>query len=160
MEKNIEIRHQLFNTITGLTDEQLNKQPEEGRWSIIQVIEHLYLMERAITKGIADTLAADVRKKAEVKPIHLAVDRSMKVDAPAHLEPSSGFMTLDSIKEKLGESREWLSEVTKQANEEDLENKSFPHPVFSNLSLKQWIPFIGIHELRHIEQIEELKAKI
>lgn len=160
MKKNIEIRNQLFDTISGLTDEQLNKHPEEGRWSIAQVMDHLYLMERAITKGIADTLAADVSKKAAVKPIHLAVDRSLKVEAPAYLEPSSEFLTLESMTEKLTQSRELLSEVTIHAEEEDLVNKSFPHPIFSNLSLKQWIPFVGIHELRHIEQIEELKAKL
>lgn len=160
MKKNIEIRNQLFDTISGLTDEQLNKHPEFGRWSIVQVMDHLYLMERAITKGIADTLAADVRNKAAVKPIHLAVDRSMKVEAPAYLEPSSEFITIESMTEKLTQSRKLLSEVTTHAEDEDLENKSFPHPIFSNLSLKQWIPFVGIHELRHIEQIEELKAKL
>lgn len=130
MKKNIEIRNQLFNTISGLTDEQLNKHPEFGRWSIIQVMDHLYLMERAITKGIADTLTADVRKKAADKPIHLAVDRSMKVEAPAYLEPTSEFITIESMTEKLIQSREWLSEVTKHAKEEDLVNKSFPHPIF------------------------------
>ena len=46
------------------------------------------------------------------------------------------------------------------ANEKDLEQKSFPHPLFKELSLKQWIPFVGLHEKRHLLQIEELKSKL
>lgn len=52
MNENEKIRGELLNAVNGLSDEQLNAQPETGRWSIIQVLDHLYLMERAITKSI------------------------------------------------------------------------------------------------------------
>ncbi|WP_410860827.1 DinB family protein [Peribacillus sp. SIMBA_075] len=47
---NENIRGELLIGVKGLSDEQLDAHPEEGRWSIIQILDHLYLMERAITR--------------------------------------------------------------------------------------------------------------
>ncbi|MGE7602147.1 DinB family protein [Peribacillus sp. NPDC097675] len=160
MEENKKIREELLQAVNGLSDEQLNAHPEDGRWSIIQVLDHLFLMERAVTKGIADTLASDEIKPADDKPIQYTLNRDIKVEAPSFVIPTEEFLTLDEVKTKLSTSREALEAVVSKANESALNEKSFPHPMFKNLSLKQWIPFIGLHEKRHLLQIEELKSKL
>lgn len=160
MNENEKIREEILNTVNGLSDEQLNAHPEEGRWSIIQVLDHLYLMERAITKSIADKLKSDERVPAVDKPIELTVNRDVKVEAPSYVVPSDSFQTLDEVKDKLAESRSAFVQLVDNADENDLEQKSFPHPLFKDLSLKQWIPFVGFHEKRHLLQIEELKSKL
>ena len=43
---------------------------------------------------------------------------------------------------------------------DELEAKGFNHPIFGLMSLKQWIPFVGYHEKRHILQIKEVKEKL
>ncbi|WP_057912345.1 DinB family protein [Peribacillus muralis] len=160
MNENEKIREEILNTVNGLSDEQLNANPEKGRWSIIQVLDHLYLMERAITKSIADKLKSDERVQAVDKPIELTVNRDVKVEAPSYVVPSDSFQTLDEVKDKLAESRSAFVQLVHNADENDLEQKSFPHPLFKDLSLKQWIPFVGFHEKRHLLQIEELKSKL
>ncbi|MFF2856480.1 MULTISPECIES: DinB family protein [unclassified Peribacillus] len=160
VNENEKVREELLNAVIGLTDEQLNNHPEPGRWSIMQVLDHLYLMERAITKGISDKLKSDDSIPTVDKPIELTLDREMKVQAPSFVIPSESYQTLSEIKEKLSESRKAFVRVVDHAKEIDLEQKSFPHPLFKDLSLKQWIPFVGLHEKRHLLQIEELKAKL
>ncbi|MFJ7829808.1 DinB family protein [Peribacillus sp. NPDC097284] len=160
MEENTKIREELLQAVNGLSDEQVNAHPEDGRWSIIQVLEHLFLMERAVTKGIADTLASDESNRVDDKPIQYTLNRDVKVDAPPFVIPSEKFQTLAEVKAKLASSRKALEKVISQVKENDLEEKSFPHPLFKDLSLKQWIPFVGLHEKRHLLQIEELKAKL
>ena len=160
MEENKKIREELIQAVNGLSDEQLNAHPEEGRWSIIQVLDHLYLMERAITKSIADTLASEESKPVDDKPIRYTLNRDTKVDAPSFVIPTEDFLTLDEVKTKLSSSRQALEEIVSHANEDALNEKSFPHPMFKDLSLKQWIPFVGLHEKRHLFQIEELKSKL
>ncbi|MFD6207662.1 DinB family protein [Peribacillus sp. NPDC060253] len=160
MNENEKIREELLNTVTGLSDEQLNAHPEEGRWSIVQVLDHLYLMERAITKSIADKLQSDERIPAGDKPIELTLNREVKVQAPPYVIPSESFQTLNEVKDKLSDSRKAFLHLVDHAKENDLEQKSFPHPLFKELSLKQWIPFVGLHEKRHLKQIEELKSKL
>ncbi|GAA1377880.1 DinB family protein [Peribacillus frigoritolerans] len=88
MNENEKIRGELLNAVNGLSDEQLNAQLETGRWSIIQVLDHLYLMERAITKSISDKLKSDESIPAVDKPIELTLNREVKVEAPSFVTPS------------------------------------------------------------------------
>jgi hypothetical protein len=160
MKENISIREELLKSVGGLSDQQLNKKVEMGSWTIMQVLDHLYLMEVAIAKGISQELANDKSEAAPLKPIHLTVNRSTKVDAPPFVLPSNDFISLDELKGKLSESRKRLIQITNDVSLQDLEQKSFRHPVFGPLSLKQWIPFVGFHEKRHLAQIGELKEKL
>jgi hypothetical protein len=37
-------------------------------------------------------------------------------------------------------------------------DKSFSHPLFGPLNLKEWLAFQRIHSMDHIQQIDEIKA--
>ncbi|MED2974525.1 DinB family protein [Fictibacillus sp. B-59209] len=160
MNQNEEIRRQLLETVSGLSDDQLNEPEEKGRWSIMQTLHHLYLMEKSITIIISNRLKSKITVSAEPKPIEMTVDRSRKVDAPVFAVPTKRYLTLEKIKEKLEESRNELNKVANSNDQEALEQKSYPHPVFGPMPLKQWIPFVGYHEKRHLAQIEEIKEKV
>jgi hypothetical protein len=160
VEENKRIREEVLQSICGLTDEQLNERTGDGSWSIMQVLEHLFLIEQSITKSISKQLVNEESVPAENKPIHYAVDRSRKITAPSFVTPSEDYITLEDMKRKLTESRAELIKVVNEANPDLLEQKSFPHPVFGLVSLKQWVPFIGFHEKRHLLQIEEIKGRL
>ncbi|WP_110113587.1 DinB family protein [Bacillus sp. CGMCC 1.16541] len=160
MEHNELIRSEVLESVRHLSNEQLNKKVEEGSWTIMQVLDHLYLMEKTIVGTMTKVLAQGPEQPTDEKPIHLTPDRSRKVPAPDYVDPSDEYMTLEEVKKKLHESREALHAFVAQHEEEELKKKSFSHPVFGLLHLKQWCDFIGYHEKRHLEQIEELKAKL
>jgi uncharacterized damage-inducible protein DinB len=160
MEENKRIREEVLQSVKHLSDEQLNKQIQERRWSIMQVLHHLYLIERSITHAMSSQLANGETKMAYEKPIHLAVNRTTKLKAPSFVEPSNEFITLEEITNKLSRSRETLTKVVSSADPLLLDQRAFPHPLFGELSLKQWIPLIGLHEKRHLAQIEELKEEL
>lgn len=88
---------------------------------------------------IAHTLKHGESQPVEEKPIHLTVDRSKKVEAPDFARPDNRFFTRHELEEKLHQSRQRLRQITEQANPADLEAKSFPHPIFGPLNLKQWV---------------------
>lgn len=157
-----EARAEVLTAVAGLTDEQLNEEVESGRWTIAQVLEHLYLIESVVAARIEKMLADEKNGPADKqKPIQRTLDRSHKAEAPAILEPSQGFQSGDVITGKLAESREKLLAIIDSAGDESvLSGKSAQHPVFGTMNLQQWIEFIGLHERRHLQQIEELKAKL
>ncbi|MEW5322844.1 DinB family protein [Geobacillus thermoleovorans] len=160
MDYNEQVRQQLIESVSGLSDEQLNTRAAKGTWTIAQVLEHLYLIETSIATMIAHTLTHGVSQPVEEKPIHLTVDRSKKVEAPDFARPSDRFFSWRELEEKLRQSRQRLRQITEQANPADWEAKSFPHPIFGPLNLKQWVEFVGYHEQRHLAQIEEIKAQL
>ncbi|WP_099157413.1 DinB family protein [Virgibacillus ndiopensis] len=160
MQRNEKVREALLVEVNEISDNDLNKKPDEKSWSIKQVLEHLFLMEGAIVKTIQDQLKNGEDVNADPKPIELTVDRSQKVNAPDYTVPSDEFFTLDEMKLKLEASRQGLLRLVANTDENELERKGFPHPVFGQMSLSQWIPFIGWHEKRHILQIQEIKEQL
>ncbi|MBP1947401.1 DinB family protein [Virgibacillus litoralis] len=160
LEINNQAREELLIEVNGISDENLNRKPSENRWSIKQVLEHLYLMEGAITKNIGSQLAHGEFVDTADKPIELSVDRSRKVDAPGFSQPSESFVTLAELKQKLEATHSGLSELADTSDEKLLAERGFEHSVFGQMSLKQWIPFVGYHEKRHTEQIKEVKEDL
>lgn len=152
-EENEVIRQRIFKAVEGLTDEKLNEKPAEGKWSPMQILDHLQLMENVIARNISKELDCGNSKKALKKPIQLTVSRTIKVDAPSYTVPSEGFIKLVEMTEKLAASRANLNAVYDNAPKELLKTKSMQHPVFGNVPLVQWFPFVGLHEKRHLKQL-------
>lgn len=160
MKINEEARAALLAEVNGISDVDLNKKPAPDQWSVKQVLEHLYLMEGAITKTIQDQLANGEVAEAEEKPIDLTVNRDVKVEAPDFATPGETFATLAELKQKLAATHQGLTDLANKVDETSLEQKTIPHPAFGSMNLKQWIPFVGWHEKRHILQIKEVKETL
>ncbi|WP_164669661.1 DinB family protein [Virgibacillus doumboii] len=160
MDINEQARKELLEEVNEISDEDLNRKPSEDKWSIKQVLEHLYLMEGAITKTIQGQLDNGQVANAEEKPIELTLNRAKKVEAPEFARPSESYATLGELKEKLKATHKRLVKLESTSDARLLSERGYPHPLFSDMSLKQWIPFVGYHEMRHTEQIKEIKSDL
>lgn len=160
LENNTKVREELWNVIEGITDEYANKVVEDGRWTIAQVLEHLHLTEKNTVRSFSEAQPITEENPVKLRKVHLTVDRSQKVNAPKFLVPSSEPQSIEQLKEKLKESRQLLNAYLESVSENDLKEKFLPHPFFGNLTVYQWIEFLGYHEKRHIAQIEELKEAL
>ncbi|KGR79306.1 DinB family protein [Ureibacillus manganicus] len=160
MEHNLKVREELLQVIEGLTDEQINEVVEDGKWTIAQVLEHLYLTEKIVVRSFSGAQHITAENPVKLRKVHLTQDRSQKVNAPKFLVPSNEYQTVEQLSEKLKKSRESLQAFMSEVSENDLNGKFLPHPFFDKLTLNQWVEFLGYHEKRHIAQIEELKMAL
>lgn len=159
MENLTATRNKLLNTISELSDEALNKKPDSDTWSIAQVCHHLYLTESAFTQAIIYGHNKDNGKKADPKPVQLAVDRTQKAKAPDIVAPGDDPLDSGQIKELLTNSRNQFLEFYNELEDKSiLAEKSAKHPLFGYTPLDQWVELIYLHEERHIEQIKEIKS--
>ncbi|MET0785689.1 MAG: DinB family protein [Paenisporosarcina sp.] len=155
LEKNNQIRKELFQAIEELTDEQFNKTPSNGGWSPKQIFEHLVRMETVIGTNIARELNNLDSPKARKKPIQLTTSRFIKVEAPGYTDPSEEFKSKQEMKNAIHDSRLFLLDVYESSDKEKFKNKSFKHPIFGQVPLIQWFPFVGLHEKRHLKQLKK-----
>lgn len=160
MTHNKDIREQIYEAVSGLSSESLNLKPAEGKWSAVQVMEHLYLMEKAITAGIMQALSADSDTTTEPKPYQLTLDRSRFIEAPPQLVPTEEFIPLGDVRARLDQSRSALETVLAQSDKDVWSRKAYPHPVFGMMDVAQWVDFVGIHEERHLAQLKEVLAAV
>ena len=155
LEDNNEIRKELFQTIEGLTDEKFNKNPSNGGWSPKQIFEHLVRMETVIATNIARELKNPESLKVKKKPIGLSTSRLIKVEAPGYTVPTEDYKSKQEMKKELHDSRLFLLDVYESSTKEVFREKSFKHPIFGQVPLIQWFPFVGLHEKRHFKQLNK-----
>ncbi|MBN9656285.1 DinB family protein [Halobacillus sp. GSS1] len=155
-----EKRKELLDFVDQVPEQQASVKPEEDRWSILEVLEHLYLMEQLIVYQINQALKQGDTQQATEKPIHKTTNRDYKVEAPEAVRPKGEFTTLEQAKEGLKKTREATFFLIHNKEQETLQNRVFPHPAFGDMNLEQWVEFIGWHELRHLDQMKEVKAHI
>ncbi|WP_419962458.1 DinB family protein [Psychrobacillus sp. BM2] len=160
IEKNNEIRKNLFQQIDSLTNEQFNEKPDEVSWSPKEIVDHLVKMELSIIKGIKKELSNPTSPSAKKKPIQLSTLRMIKVKAPAHTEPSSEYKRTEEMKAQLHKARMELLSLYKSSKPSILKEKSLKHPIFGQVPLIQWFAFTGLHEKRHAKQLEKTIEKI
>jgi hypothetical protein len=155
-------RLSLHNTVSDLTQEQLDKEPEPGKWSAGEIIHHIYIVEKGITRLIAKQLGKAAQKgigpDAETGSLIDSLDEfeietvKTKVKAPAQSQPEKGVKKEELLK-LLAEARKELENIYPEAGKFDLTQIIFPHPILGRINLYQWILFIAKHEERHINQI-------
>ncbi|PYE45545.1 DinB family protein [Paenibacillus barcinonensis] len=159
-ERNDHIRNQIWEAISGLDEHQLNQKPSPEQWSIIQVLRHLNLMENLITTQARRSLENEENVSIDKKPYELSLDRSRSVEAPPHLQPLAAPESLADIRSDLEASHRALEQFAQEHETSQLRSKSFPHPVFGEMDLAQWIDFTSYHEERHLGQIQEIKHQL
>ncbi|MFS0657073.1 DinB family protein [Bacillus sp. 179-C3.3 HS] len=154
-----EARQELWQELQGLNEEQLNKKMSEDTWSIQEVADHLKKMDLVAAKHLAAEGKKAPLKEYEPKPVELAEDRSNKATAPSIVEPDRKHVTPTQLKDELDTARDQLNQILSSFTEEDFK-RVIAHPVFKELSIKQYLDFIGAHEKRHIHQIREVKEQV
>lgn len=160
LTRNDDIRHQIWQTVSELDEEQLNRKPAPEQWSVMQVLRHLNLMERIIVKQAELALQKEQNVTLDKKPYELSLDRSRSIDAPPHLQPPAEPESLADIRRDLEQSHQALTDFAQTNDSSLLRSKSFPHPVFGEMDLAQWVDFASYHEERHLGQIKDIKQAL
>jgi len=144
----LEYQHKsLMDLIDGLSDEQIRKQVNEGKWSIFENIVHLAVYQHAFIARVKQMLAENNpsfhRYIADEDP--LFKDYLVK---PTH----------EVMKDLLG-TRKDMASVFLAFPAENLQ-RTGEHPAFGKMTILQWINFFLLHEAHHLFTIFKLAAEL
>ncbi len=162
-------RRELRAAVEAHPADKLGVEPAPGQWSVLAVLEHLALVEARLTgllgQKIAEARAVGVAQETETGPIapHSSeartLNRTKKIVAGDALQPKT-IRELPQILASLDETRAALRDVVTSADGLALGAIQFPHPVFGPMDGYGWFRFIGLHEMRHTDQIREIGASL
>jgi len=161
----LDSQKELLASVENLSDAQWTYKPAPERWSVGEVAEHIYLAEgllfAAVEKALAAPLNPDWEAKTRGKTEFLErvmVNRTTKAQAPEQIVPTGKL----SRAEVISRFKEVRAKTLKFAEQTDLPLKAHtldhPFPVFNTLNAYQWLIYIPLHNLRHNQQIAEVKA--
>jgi len=151
--------------IQGLSARELNSRRPD-KWSIAEILEHLYLTYTGTTKGFSRLLAAD-KAQGNVPTMrqHLGAFvvtglgyfpngvKSPQVALPRGLPSERG---VSEIVSKLAEMDEIMSRCAERFG---AETKVLDHPVLGPLSVSQWRKFHLVHGRHHLKQVRQLRRE-
>ena len=153
----------IWEKLEKFSDEKLNTQPQQGKWSVLQVLAHIFKSERIATVLISKQLTAE-------KPLHqsklssvlkyallrLTFFLGIKIKAPdavANPEPIQDRKKLMKDFEKV---RAQLRVLIDKFPDSRIEEKVYKHPRLGPLNLSETLRFLYHHQLHHLQQIEKI----
>jgi hypothetical protein len=150
------VRRRLLARVEGLDEVRANAS--DGGWTVAQIVEHLSIAEPRITNAIEGMLApAETdRQRKTFAPFSLdeqAEQARGKIEAPDFLRPT-GLPLAEGLM-RLKESRAALEVLRPRFQSADY-SRGLKHPAFGVLNAAQWLAFLGMHEQRHLRQIERI----
>lgn len=156
----------LKQRISNLTEEQVNSRANGEGWSVAEIVEHIGVVKGGVVQITAKLLAqaesegikSDGNFAAPMSFVErTAAVREQKLSAPERVHPQ-GNQTIAESLAKLDESHRALAAFRPRIETVDSSNAKFPHPFFGDLNLYEWLAIAGLHELRHLQQIERILA--
>ncbi|WP_096153448.1 MULTISPECIES: DinB family protein [Bacillus] len=149
-------RECLLNLLEPLDDYDFQLKVDGG-WTIGEIVEHLYLIEKRIVQSMKNAVVYQlVTSNREVHLKDILKNRTRKVDAPTYLKPSGADFTKKELLSLLENSRDELKEFLDNTDMKELCLYGFTHRWIGDLTCKQWVELIGYHELRHISQMGDI----
>ena len=157
-----ETERQLCQAADGLTEEQARMRPEADRWSVLECVEHVCLVEDAMFARFTTNLAPaeappDRAREATVRRV--AGDRTTKFTAPEHVRPNGRFASLAVALDHFQKSRARSIEYVRRC---ELDPRAFTarHPVAGPISGQEFLLILAMHPARHAEQIHEIRQSL
>jgi hypothetical protein len=163
--ENEAVRARLLASVGGLSEKQVAFRPAPGKWSIGEVLDHLCLAERSMTRTISRLLQQAAGfgmiglPDSMEEPRH-TVDLeafSRPVLAPDAVLPSPD-RPLARLLADLQESRERLQEVCARVEGRVVGPIQLVHFQLGHLNFYQWLAVVGAHDAKHLRQIAEITA--
>jgi hypothetical protein len=138
--------------------------PPEGRWSAVEIAYHLHIVEKGIVRGLQKFFAEQRHEPVPIEAIEAKwhsnnaalLDRSLKAPAPERAIPLNP-PPLQDVLALLEQSRAALLQFLEGKSYTDLASVSFLHALFGVISGPLWLSMIAEHEVRHVEQMRELR---
>lgn len=165
---NAKAREQLNSLVTPISDEEAAALPDNEKWTIQNVVEHLSMVDLGIARICAKLLE---EAKATGTPsngnVRISEDFSaksanvnnVKVEAPERVQPT-GNITITEALERMKANQPVIEAMRSDLEKYDLSEPKFPHPYFGDITAAEWLIVKAGHEQRHTAQIAKLLAKI
>ena len=158
-------RTALQDEVRDLTDAQLSFALIRGRWSIGEILDHLCLSERSITRAVSRLLQQAAGRGQIGEPGHCAPP-STEIDLAVYARPAaapesarpSPDRPLERLLVGLDESRLRFEEVTRRADGMVVGPVTLPHFQLGDLNFYQWLAVESAHETKHLAEIRRIKS--
>lgn len=156
------VRRELEEALSALYVSWWTEPPRPGRWSVVQVLEHLRLVEAKVVDWMARRFAAGPLPRPDWRrffhlPVSWVESRILRVKTFRPFEPQTA-LSPEEVVADLRRVRRRLLTLLDAHREHDLRGLCARHLLLGYLDGYAWMAFLAAHERRHLKQIAEIVA--
>jgi len=156
-----ERRCALLDDVEALSAERLTARPRPGKWSILEIVEHLVLAERDVLRNLPEPSQLVGRKrglKARVSypMVVFVLKHGIPVEVPSPRMVPTGSASLAGLRRAWDESQQWLRSYVDGLGPDGFGRAVFEHPVTGPLTVAQAVRLGQVHVETHARQISRL----
>ena len=149
----------------GVSPEIATRRSADGRWSIVEIVEHLQLAYWGTAKGLERCLERGAPSATHFSFGHkLGTFVVVKLgffphgrQAPKHVLPT-GQVDLAAAIAAARRDLAWLDETATRARERFGSADVLDHPILGAFTVDEWMRFHWIHTRHHAKQIQARRA--
>lgn len=155
------MRKELLEEVQSLSNETIKKSPEEGKWSIIEIIEHLILGEDYVLNGVGTTKKLTPKRRLPYHFIRYFIvmrilRSSFKVTIPTRKMAPETNSSMEELALRWQNNHQLLRSFIGTLDSNTLSNAVFFHPISGPLTPQQAINMTEAHLKRHWKQIQRI----
>ncbi len=135
--------------------EQLAQRPTEGKWSVFEHLEHIFVAEKGaarIMQGPSEPEERDL-EAARARMGKWLTDLSAKYAGGNSLDPKGRFQNYDEWRTAFVANRDAMLQSAESLGYDE-RCTAFPHPYFGQLTRAEWLIFNTQHADRHLAQMQ------
>ncbi len=155
-------REEFVTAAAGVSEEQAKLSPGEGRWSVLQCVEHIVTAEGRFLGWLENPENIPAPPEDKQKEAMLAErlpSRATKVQAPEGSQPKGRFTTLAEALNAFTSARQRSIQFAQEKGQ-GLYAIATKHPFFGPINGAELMVMIAGHSQRHAAQIREIKEQL
>jgi hypothetical protein len=155
-------RNALLDEMEAVEPAKLLAKPLPGKWSMLEIIEHLVLAERSVFQGLAEPSQLTARERRLTDRIRYRIVMfvlrngiRVQVGTPAMLP--QGGRDLAALRRLWDENQTWLRGCIDGLDAAGLSRAILQHPQAGPINMKQAVAMSQAHLDTHTRQIRVLQ---
>ena len=155
-------REVLVSALDGVAEDEARRVPEPGRWSVLECVEHLFLVENNLLERVIASQPSETpvgSRALEERILQRGADRTNRFEAPEQARPTGRFPTLAQALAAFLNKRDQTIAYVRSSND-DLRLRATTHPLIGAVNSYENLLIMSIHPHRHSHQIKEIRTAL
>ena len=158
-------RQALLKHLDFQSPEALSFKAESDKWSVVEAIEHLVVVEDNFLEQVganipASTLDPGKRSPEKYQIVLKVMQRDVEVDVPHESMEPQGHFGLSELLEKWEDIRDKMQDLLGKIDSDDPDAMVYHHPYAGPLNIGETLEFMEIHFDNHVRHIDVILARV
>jgi uncharacterized damage-inducible protein DinB len=155
----------VLGRVAQMRPEQLTARPAAGGWHVLDVLQHVIIVEELVLRALATRpgplpRAERVRSGLRLTALRVFLRAGGRVRAPTPAILPQGSVPLEELRARWDRVRAGYASALASFGPADMARPMMKHPIVGKLTPRQTLAFLDTHLAHHGRQIDRIRRAL